>query len=180
VKLNLGCGRHRRSDCLNVDIQPALGPDLIVDLNKYPYPLRGNRFEHIYALDVVEHLDRVERFMEEAYRLLVPNGLLEITTPHFSSANSYADPTHRQHLGFYSFDYFTPNSPYSFYSSARFEIIERKLVFNSSLPDRLAERLANRYPVAYEKRIAWLWPAWFLLFQLRAVKDADKAVGGDP
>jgi hypothetical protein len=28
-------------------------------------------------------------------------------------------------------------------------------------------RLANRRPDLYEKRFAWLWPAWFLIFKLR-------------
>jgi SAM-dependent methyltransferase len=169
-RLNLGCGRQQRSDCLNVDLRPAVSPDLVWDLEKRPYPLPRGHFEHIYALDVVEHLADIQGFVEEAHELLAPGGILEITTPHFSCANSFTDPTHRHHLGYFSFDYFTDLSGWNFYSGVRFEIAERVLAFHNGRPDRLMSRLANRHPAFYERRLAWIWPAWFLIFKLRAVK----------
>lgn len=170
-QLNLGCGLKKRPDCVNLDLRPAVVPDLIWDLEKRPYPLPRGHFEHIWALDVVEHLHNLQDFVEEAYELLTPGGILEITTPHFSSSNSYTDPTHRHHLGYFSFDYFTDASQWSFYSGARFEIAERLLVFYNGRADRLIARWAKRHPETYERRLAWLWPAWFLIFKLRAVKD---------
>ena len=154
-----------------MDLRPSAEPDLVWDLEKRPYPLPRNHFEHIYALDVVEHLGNLQDFVEEAHEILAPGGILEITTPHFSCANSYTDPTHRHHLGYFSFDYFTEASNLSFYSGARFEIAGRVLAFHNRLPDRLMSRFANRRPAFYERRLAWLYPAWFLLFRLRAVKD---------
>lgn len=168
--LNLGCGRQKRSDCLNVDVLPGVEPDLVWDLDRRPYPLPRNHFRHIYALDVVEHLEDVRGFVEEAYELLAPEGILEITTPHFSCANSFTDPTHRHHLGYFSFDYFTEDGVWNFYSPARFSIVERLLVFHSRLHDRLVARFANRYPALYEQRLAWVLPAWFLIFKLRCEK----------
>lgn len=168
--LNLGCGRQPRPGCLNVDVRPQVEPDLVWDLDRRPYPLPRNHFRHIYALDVVEHLESIQGFMEEAHELLVPGGTLEITTPHFSSANSFTDPTHRHHLGYFSFDYFTEGSQWSFYSPVRFTVAERILVFHNRLPDRLVARLANRFPAFYEQRLTWLFPAWFLIFKLQAVK----------
>lgn len=170
-RLNLGCGLKKRPDCLNVDVRPAVEPDLVWDLEKRPYPLPRDHFERIWALDVVEHLASVQDFVEEAHALLAPGGILEITTPHFSCSNSFTDPTHRHHLSFFSFDYFTDASQWSFYTGARFEIVERQLVFHNGLIDRLMARWANRHPEAYEQRLAWLWPAWFLILKLRAVKD---------
>jgi SAM-dependent methyltransferase len=169
-QLNLGCGRRRRPDCLNVDVRAEVEPDLAFDLDRRPYPLPRGHFQRIYADDVVEHLADVKSFVEEVHELLVPGGVVEITTPHFSCANSFSDPTHRQHLGYFSFDYFTAGSPWNFYSAARFEIAERNLVFHNSPLDRLAARLANRRPDVYEQRFAWLFPAWFLIVKLRAVK----------
>lgn len=170
-QLNLGCGLDRRPDCFHVDVRPGVKPDLVWDLDQHPYPLPRNHFEHIYALDVVEHLDDVQGFLEEAHALLAPGGVLEITTPHFSCCNSYTDPTHRHHFGYFSFDYFTGGSRWSFYSDLRFEMAERILAFHPSFPDRIVARFANRRPDLYEKRLAWLWPAWFLIFRLRAVKE---------
>jgi SAM-dependent methyltransferase len=167
-RLNLGCGLRKRPDCWNVDLRGE--PDLVWDLDRRPWPLPRNHFEHIYAFDVVEHVASVQDFVEEAHALLAPGGILEITTPHFSCANSFTDPTHRHHLGYFSFDYFTDASQWSFYSQVRFEVAERILVFHQRRPDRLVARFANRHPQIWEQRFAWLWPAWFLIFKLRAVK----------
>ena len=144
-------------------------PDLVWDLDRRPYPLPRKHFEHVYAFDVVEHLASVQEFVEEAHALLAPGGILEITTPHFSSANSFTDPTHRHHLGYFSFDYFTAGSQWGFYSGVRFEIAQRALVFHMSLPGKLMSRFANRRPELYERRLTWIWPAWFLIFKLRAL-----------
>jgi len=117
-ELNLGCGRKRREACLNVDRAARVNPDLVWDLDRFPYPLPQSHFCRIFAGDVVEHLENIPDFMEEVYRLLKPDGLVEITTPHFSCANSYTDPTHRHHLGYFSFDYFTTGNELDFYSDA--------------------------------------------------------------
>jgi len=36
--------------------------------------------------------------------------------------------------------------------------------------NKLVRRLANRYPAAYERRWTWIFPAWFLYFELEVVK----------
>ena len=177
-ELNLGCGRQRRAGCVNVDLLPELEPDLVWDLNRRPYPLPRNHFGRIYALDVVEHLDDVRGFVEETYELLAPGGMLEITTPHFSCSNSFTDPTHRHHLGYFSFDYFTDKSVWNFYSPARFTITERLLVFHTSRFNRVVAWCANRYPAFYERRLAWVFPAWFLIFKLRAEKGEPEPGAG--
>lgn len=166
--LNLGCGLNKRPDCLNVDIVESVAPDLVWDLDRRPYPLPRGHFERIYAQDVVEHLQNVQGFVEEAHSLLAPGGVLEITTPHYSCSNSFTDPTHRQHLGYFSFDYFTEASSWKFYSSVRFSIMERTLVFPHGRLTSLFARWANRHPALYERRLAWIVPAWFLIFRLRA------------
>jgi len=169
-ELNLGCGRRRREGCLNVDRATRVEPDLLWDLDQFPYPLPDSHFSRIYASDVVEHLIDVPEFMREAHRLLVPRGVLEITTPHFSCANSYTDPTHRHHLGYFSFDYFTRGHDLDYYSDCRFEIVERQFVFRQTLFNKIVSRLANRYPEIYEQRFVWILPAWFLIFRLAAIK----------
>jgi hypothetical protein len=32
-------------------------------------------------------------------------------------------------------------------------------------------RFANRHPELYERRLTWIWPAWFLIFKLRALES---------
>jgi SAM-dependent methyltransferase len=169
-ELNLGCGTKRRDACLNVDRSARVNPDLVWDLDQFPYPLPDSRFRRIHAGDVVEHLEDIPKFMSEVFRLLEPGGLVEITTPHFSCANSYTDPTHKHHLGYFSFDCFTAGNELNFYSDARFEIVERQIVFEQNLVNRFVRRFASAYPGAYEQRLAWMFPAWFLIFRLGALK----------
>lgn len=40
----------------------------------------------------------------------------------------------------------------------------------NSRPVKLIWRIANRYPQAYERRWAWLFPAWFLSFELEVIQ----------
>ena len=87
-------------------------------------------------------------------------------------ANSFTDPTHRHHLGYFSFDYFTDASQWSFYSGTRFEIAERLLVFQPGRVARFVGRWANRHPALYEQRWTWIFPAWFLAVQLEVVKES--------
>lgn len=173
-RLNLGCGRDRRDGYLNVDSIGSVQPDLEWDLNRFPYPLPSDHFDEILALDVVEHLESLVSFLEECWRVLRPGGEIRITTPHFSSANSFRDPTHRWHLGYYSFDYFTAEHALAHYSSATFEIVQRTLVFPTTRLNRIVAGLARRNYRIYEDRWCWIFPAWFLEFRLRAVKGTDR------
>lgn len=174
-RLNLGSGRRKQADAWNVDRVAAVEPDLVWDLDRTPYPLPAGHFERICAFDVVEHLGDLIAFVEEAHRLLAPGGTLEITTPHYSCSNSFTDPTHRHHLGCFSFDYFTDRSGWNFYSEVRFEIALRVLVFPPGRLSGLFARWANRHPEIYERRFAWIVPAWFLHFEL--VKVGAPPVG---
>jgi predicted SAM-dependent methyltransferase len=168
--LNLGCGLKRREHYLNVDVMSQVNPDLVWDLDQYPYPLPRSYFEQIHAGDVIEHLQNIPDFMREMHALLAPGGVIEITTPHFSCANSYTDPTHRHHLGYFSFDYFTDQHELSYYTDVRFEIVHRHIGFHNSFMNRFVRKLANLYPHQYEQRFTWIFPAWFLGFELRAIK----------
>lgn len=158
------------SSFINVDVVPAVAPDVLWNLNQFPYPLPRGHFTEIRAFDVIEHLDDIPKFMAEIHALLAPGGVVEITTPHFSCSNSYRDPTHRFHLSYFSLDYFTAKHELSYYSDSQFEIIGRRLYFEHSLFSRVIQFLANRYPNRYERQFAWMLPAWFLGFHLRAVK----------
>ena len=42
-QLNLGCGRSKRPECLNVDVRSEVAPDLEWDLDQRPYLLRHPR-----------------------------------------------------------------------------------------------------------------------------------------
>lgn len=169
--LKVGCGRAAGAGGIKLDISPEVSPDVLWDLDRYPYPFPDNSFERIECRDVIEHLAEIPRPLEQFWRILEPGGVLEITTPHFSCANSYVDPTHRWHLSYYSFDYFAADHELAYYSSARFRIAYRRIHFHGSrFNNYIAAKWANRFPELYEHRLSWMFPAWFLEFHLVAEK----------
>ena len=82
----------------------------------------------------------------------------------------YTDPTHRHHLGYRSFDYFTEDHALRYYSAARFRISQRILRFHGGVLDAIVRRIAARWPDFYEHRLAWVLPAFYLEFELTADK----------
>lgn len=170
--LHLGCGLKKFPNAVNVDHVASTNPDVVHDLNVCPWPFREGQFAAVHAYDVLEHLGDLVSVVSEIHRVSRDGALVHITVPHFSSANAFTDPTHRHHFGVRSFDYFTDGNPLSFYSKARFKARRRELVFHPTLVNKIVWRLARRFPEEYERRWAWIFPAWFLGFELEVVKTA--------
>lgn len=169
--LNLGSGLKPRADAVNLDVTSATSPDVVHDLNVRPWPFEDESFDQIWAQDVIEHLDDIVATMEELHRVAAPGALINITVPHFSSANAFTDITHHHYFSRFSFGYFTGENEFPFYTSARFTRRVSQIVFHPTLVNKIIWRLATRWPAEYERRWAWIFPAWFLYFQLEVVKD---------
>ena len=171
--LSVGCGNRKNEEGVTrLDISEAVNPDVVWNLNQCPYPFEESSFSEIECFDVIEHLENIPNIMEEFHRILKPNGLLKITTPHFSCANSYIDPTHKWHLSYFSFDFFSDGHTLSYYSKARYRIKYRHIHFKGGRFNRsILRRLANKFPNTYEQRWAWIFPAWYLYSELEAIKS---------
>ena len=174
--LNLGCGNKQKPDAVNLDVTRTTNPDVVHDLNVRPWPLESGQFREVLAHDVVEHLDDVVGTMEEIHRVCEHGAIIRITVPHFSCANAFTDPTHRHYFGWFSFDYFTGEHEFSFYTNVRFRRRRSEIVFAPTVVNKFVWRMANRWPAPYERRWAWIFPAWFLYFELEVMKDP---VSGD-
>jgi SAM-dependent methyltransferase len=66
--LNLGCGGWKVNGT-NVDYNRAVNPDVVWDLNKFPYPFSNNSFGSIVMLDTLEHLDDPDHAIMECKRI---------------------------------------------------------------------------------------------------------------
>jgi SAM-dependent methyltransferase len=168
--LHLGCGRKHMPDAVNVDLVADVSPDVVHNLEKKPWPFPDNRFDKVVMTDVLEHLDDTIGAMEEIHRVCRNGAKVHIVVPHFSSANAYTDITHRRFFAHASFDYFTDDHAYSFYTRSRFRRMRVDIQFHPTLVNKAVWRLANRFTVAYEQRWCWLFPAWFLAVELEVVK----------
>jgi SAM-dependent methyltransferase len=167
--LDLGCGSAKAPGALGIDISADTDADIVHDLDVFPYPLDDGSFDHVLMQDVIEHLREPIRVMEELHRILRPGGRVHLRTPHFSSVLAYGDPTHR-HV-FSSLAIRSLAEPrFAHYTAVRFRIAEFSI--DLWLPFRLLGigALANRFPEAYEKYLAFRFPAMNMRAQLEALK----------
>ena len=173
--LHLGSGLKYESTAVNIDLVAETRPDVVHDLNMLPWPFPDNRFHEVWAYDIIEHLDDVVAVMEEIHRTCVNGAVVKITVPHYSCCNAFTDITHRHYFSVCSFDYFTGDNEFAFYTRQKYRKREARIVFFPSLVNKLVWRLARRFPQRYERRWAWIFPAWFLYFELIVVKpDSGK------
>ncbi|MFZ1997086.1 MAG: methyltransferase domain-containing protein [Solirubrobacteraceae bacterium] len=169
--LNIGSGARPYPGAVNLDITSDTDPDIVHDIREFPWPFPDNRFDEVHAIDVLEHVPDMVASMEEIHRICRPGARVHIVVPHFSSNNSYTDPTHAHHLSLMSFDYFTGEHLHSYYTRVRFRTVQRKLEFHRRPHDRILSRVASRHPEFYERRLAWILPAWLLRFELEVVES---------
>jgi SAM-dependent methyltransferase len=82
LKLHLGCGPEKRAGWVNVDVNPALQPDLVAAAYDLPMLADGS-CEVIEACHLFEHLTltQAKRALGEWRRLLAPGGELRLELP---------------------------------------------------------------------------------------------------
>ncbi len=105
-KLNLGCGEFKKNGYINVDISPLVNPDVIHDLNTFPYPFNNDEFDVIEAEHVLEHLEDPFKVMKELHRIAKNGALVVIKVPHFS--RGFTHPEHKRGFDVTFGYYFNP------------------------------------------------------------------------
>jgi SAM-dependent methyltransferase len=94
MKINLGSSGFNKEGFVNVDIRESVNPDVVHDLNSFPYPFDDNSASHIQLVHVLEHLEKPFLVMGELHRILKPRGTLYIAVPHFSRGFTHAEHEH--------------------------------------------------------------------------------------
>ena len=90
IVLNLGCGKKKMKDAINVDIDEACGPDVIHDLSK-PLPFEDNYADELHAYHIIEHFTvfKARDILENWYAVLKPNGLIILELPNVLAAINF-------------------------------------------------------------------------------------------
>jgi hypothetical protein len=99
LKLNIGCGQRKLLGYVNVDNEPGVDPDFLLDVSRETWPWGDSTVEAVEASHVMEHIAPGEpffHFMRELYRVCQPGAEVEVTLPHPSHDLFLNDPTHRQ------------------------------------------------------------------------------------
>ena len=81
MKLNLASGDKLRDGYVSVD-QFHPGADMRVDLEAFPWPWESGSVDAVYMSHYLEHTIDPRRTIAEVWRILKPNGMLEIEVPH--------------------------------------------------------------------------------------------------
>ncbi|MGB2924670.1 MAG: tetratricopeptide repeat protein, partial [Limnothrix sp.] len=96
LKLHLGCGYKILDGYINVD---KFGdPDLVFDLETFPWPWEDNSVGEIIMHHVLEHLGQETqvylKIIQELYRVCKHNAVIDVRVPHPRHDNFITDPTH--------------------------------------------------------------------------------------
>lgn len=138
VLLNLGCGNRPLPHPKGGGVWVVINHDLTRhapwvtqtwDLNKFPWPWPEGSIHQVHAHSVLEHLtiDLVTS-MNECWRILKPNGRLDLKLPLWNRHLAYADPTHRWFVCRETLDNFDPTTErgqeYAFYGIMPWRILK--------------------------------------------------------
>ncbi len=96
LKLNLGCADRQIDGFINIDIDPKVKPQMVMDVSRLSFVYKGN-VDLIYASHVLEHFGRhkYKSVLKEWYDSLTPGGILRLAVPDFAKvACGYADGTY--------------------------------------------------------------------------------------
>ena len=152
MKLNLGCGDKKLSGFINVDNCKEVQPDILHDLNKFPFPFETGSVELIRMDHVLEHLENQVKVLKECYRILKPQGVLLIRCPHASYYLTHTNFYHSKVPSVASFAVFS-----RFYAddiSFKIDSVKFRLLFANFLSG-----FFSRYSSFYEKFVAQFIPA---------------------
>ena len=91
-----------------------------VDFNTQKLPFKSNFFDVIISLAVIEHIENIDNFIGEAFRVLRPGGIFYLSTPNFRFCykSFYNDPTHVR-----------PFTETTLYNTLKFSCFENVAVF---------------------------------------------------
>jgi len=89
------------------------GVDIVHDLEKFPYPIEKESCLTIKCAHVIEHIKpwKTFAFMDEMWRMLVPNGQLAISGPYAGSPGYFQDPSHCTMITERTWQHFDPRYP---------------------------------------------------------------------
>jgi SAM-dependent methyltransferase len=174
VKLNLGCGQNRLDGYVNTDREPAVEPDVVMDLEEFPWPFEDDSVDEVIAKHVLEHVGAEANVfigvMQELYRVCRGGALIRIAVPHPRHDFFLDDPTHVRAITPHTLQLFSKancldwkrlgasNSPLAFYAGVDFElreshvIVEEKHRKEPNLKDMLERynNIATEYQMVLE------------------------------
>jgi SAM-dependent methyltransferase len=168
-KLNLGCGKKYLEGWINLDISDTdiykskVRVDMTHDLDKFPYPFPDNSFDVVLLDNVLEHLEKPSRVMEELERICKNNAVIKVVCPHFSGYKAFTDPTHKH--------FFTLDSMTLMLWNRKIKIIKTKLEISDNAFIRFIGKFFTMFSLRiYERFLYGYFPSQGITWILRVKK----------
>ncbi len=136
--LDVGAGPWKYPGSISIDSNPIISPDVLWDLNKYPWPFEDNEFDMIYSSHCLEHLEDPKKALEEIWRIAKPNAKLILIVPHFSSRLAWGDIEHKNVFSTLSLHNFSEEYKILSSTKAKFKIEKIKLRWSPPIKGGLA------------------------------------------
>ena len=156
MKLNLGCGSKLLTGYTNVDKFNLYKPDLLHDLEKFPYPFKDNSVDEIILSHVLEHLGQApetfNNIIKELYRICKNETIINISVPHPRHDEFISDPTHVRPITILGLSLYNKklnkkweeqkasNTPLGYILDVNFEIISLQYVVDQKYQNLLKEK----------------------------------------
>ena len=124
--LDLGCGGIKRPGFTGMDKRKDVNPDILWDVEKFPYPLKNESVLNIVASHIIEHIKPwlMVDLMDELWRIAKPECRLAIVMPYGFSSGFLQDPTHCNPRNETTWTYFDPKFPlYQVYQPKPWKIV---------------------------------------------------------
>lgn len=182
LDLELGCGdRKRHAHAVGIDVLEYEGVDIVGEIEATLARLPDDSIQNVYAYHCLEHLENLDRILNQLARVMKSKGDLIVEVPHFSNPYYYSDHTHRQPFGLYTFSYLARDALFrrrcpTYQREINFELKRVKLVFKSPPPfygrygiKKIFQYLfnVNRYTIEfYEENLCWIIPCYEIRYEL--------------
>ena len=82
LKLQIGSNVWKKAGWINIDIDPSVNPDLVLDVRQ-GLPYQDNSIDYIFMEHFFEHINQQEsqKLLHECYRALKSGGVIRISGP---------------------------------------------------------------------------------------------------
>lgn len=121
LRIDLACGNNCKPGFIGIDISPDTQAQYICNLEEYPWQwvtveefnrtdyafklIPENSVGEIFSSHYIEHVSDIKAFMEELYRIMIPDGIVTFIAPYYSSVRAMQDFTHKRFISENTFLY---------------------------------------------------------------------------
>ena len=99
IKIDIGCGFHKKPGFIGIDINPDCNPDHCLDLSRDKLPFKDNSVDEVYSYNAFEHIQNLDYdflLERELYRVCRHGAIMNIYVPHWQAEQAYMSPDHKR------------------------------------------------------------------------------------